>query len=247
MFEMVVSPVESNLMNVLQTKCIFVVFQPAGCSLPSGELKLLERWKHCDQSGRKPSLGVRPEKVSLWKKLKTNGETVIWLLTGSNSGFNSSSRLFTFTRYIYRVWWLMVFCADLCVFGNSYLQYFFSPLSISNTSETFPISTTKNITCVGVSPDGNVAIVVDEGLGRNSSVVRCDQNNVHRTTATQTVCLCCRWSRIVGQSHHASRPSSLPLPQTCQQHLFLTWRQVRNFRTFNLVLYRNEKVNSGCL
>uniref|UniRef100_H3CZ41 PWP2 small subunit processome component n=1 Tax=Tetraodon nigroviridis TaxID=99883 RepID=H3CZ41_TETNG len=32
----------------------------------------------------------------------------------------------------------------------------------NNTSETFPISTTKNITCVGVSPDGSVAIVVDE-------------------------------------------------------------------------------------
>ncbi|MED6249475.1 U3 snoRNP protein [Ataeniobius toweri] len=32
----------------------------------------------------------------------------------------------------------------------------------NNTSETFPISTTKNITCVGVSPDGSLAIVVDE-------------------------------------------------------------------------------------
>lgn len=34
---------------------------------------------------------------------------------------------------------------------------------LSNTSETLPISTTKNIACVGLSPDGNVAIVVDEG------------------------------------------------------------------------------------
>nr|XP_020470918.1 periodic tryptophan protein 2 homolog [Monopterus albus] len=32
----------------------------------------------------------------------------------------------------------------------------------NNTSETLPISTTKNITCVGLSPDGNLAIVVDE-------------------------------------------------------------------------------------
>uniref|UniRef100_A0A3P9M7G7 PWP2 small subunit processome component n=1 Tax=Oryzias latipes TaxID=8090 RepID=A0A3P9M7G7_ORYLA len=32
----------------------------------------------------------------------------------------------------------------------------------NNTSETLPVSTTKNITCVGVSPDGSLAIVVDE-------------------------------------------------------------------------------------
>ncbi|XP_028984892.1 PWP2 small subunit processome component [Betta splendens] len=32
----------------------------------------------------------------------------------------------------------------------------------SNTSETLPISTTKNISCVGLSPDGNLAVVVDE-------------------------------------------------------------------------------------
>ncbi|XP_053273012.1 PWP2 small subunit processome component [Pleuronectes platessa] len=32
----------------------------------------------------------------------------------------------------------------------------------NNTSETLPVSTSKNITCVGVSPDGSVAIVVDE-------------------------------------------------------------------------------------
>ncbi|XP_061910663.1 PWP2 small subunit processome component [Entelurus aequoreus] len=32
----------------------------------------------------------------------------------------------------------------------------------NNTSETLPVSTTKNITSVGVSPDGNLAILVDE-------------------------------------------------------------------------------------
>lgn len=36
-------------------------------------------------------------------------------------------------------------------------------LPCSNTSETLPFSTTKNITCVGLSPDGSLAIVVDEG------------------------------------------------------------------------------------
>lgn len=32
----------------------------------------------------------------------------------------------------------------------------------NNTSETLPFSTTKNISCVGLSPDGSLAIVVDE-------------------------------------------------------------------------------------
>ncbi|XP_023282855.1 periodic tryptophan protein 2 homolog [Seriola lalandi dorsalis] len=32
----------------------------------------------------------------------------------------------------------------------------------NNTSETLPVSTTKNITCVGLSPDRHLAIVVDE-------------------------------------------------------------------------------------
>uniref|UniRef100_A0AAQ6A9M0 Small-subunit processome Utp12 domain-containing protein n=1 Tax=Amphiprion ocellaris TaxID=80972 RepID=A0AAQ6A9M0_AMPOC len=32
----------------------------------------------------------------------------------------------------------------------------------NNSSETLPVSTTKNISCVGVSPDGNLAVVVDE-------------------------------------------------------------------------------------
>ncbi|CAI5638495.1 unnamed protein product [Oreochromis niloticus] len=38
----------------------------------------------------------------------------------------------------------------------------FYSLPCSNTSETLPFSTTKNITCVGLSPDGSLAIVVDE-------------------------------------------------------------------------------------
>jgi len=41
------------------------------------------------------------------------------------------------------------------------LLFFFS-----NRSETLPVSTTKNITCFGVSPDGNLAILVDEGIGK---------------------------------------------------------------------------------
>ncbi|XP_056157267.1 PWP2 small subunit processome component [Lampris incognitus] len=32
----------------------------------------------------------------------------------------------------------------------------------NNKSETLPVSTNKNITCVGISPDGNLAILVDE-------------------------------------------------------------------------------------
>ncbi|TNM93985.1 hypothetical protein fugu_002161 [Takifugu bimaculatus] len=50
--------------------------------------------------------------------------------------------------------------------GNSVISPVGNRISVfdlkNNTSETLPISTTKNITCVGVSPDGNVAIVVDE-------------------------------------------------------------------------------------
>lgn len=59
----------------------------------------------------------------------------------------------------------MFFCVMLSVFLHVCEWEKFAALSsiLSNTSETFPISTTKNITCVGVSPDGNVAIVVDEG------------------------------------------------------------------------------------
>ncbi|XP_051982558.1 PWP2 small subunit processome component [Xyrauchen texanus] len=32
----------------------------------------------------------------------------------------------------------------------------------NNKSETLPVSTTKNITCVGICPDGNLAILIDE-------------------------------------------------------------------------------------
>ncbi|XP_053721921.1 PWP2 small subunit processome component [Synchiropus splendidus] len=50
--------------------------------------------------------------------------------------------------------------------GNAVISPVGNRLSIfdlkNNTSETLPISTTKNITCVGLSPDGNLAIVVDE-------------------------------------------------------------------------------------
>lgn len=42
----------------------------------------------------------------------------------------------------------------------------FCSLSSSNKSETLPVSTTKNITCVGLSPDGNLAVLVDEGKSR---------------------------------------------------------------------------------
>lgn len=48
------------------------------------------------------------------------------------------------------------------------------------------MSTTKNITCVGVSPDGNVAIVVDEGwTDGNNSCELCDC-----PTCVITVCVC---------------------------------------------------------
>ncbi|XP_013867463.1 PWP2 small subunit processome component [Austrofundulus limnaeus] len=50
--------------------------------------------------------------------------------------------------------------------GNAVISPVGNRISIfdlkNNTSETLPISTTKNITCVGLSPDGNLAIVVDE-------------------------------------------------------------------------------------
>ncbi|KAM6894090.1 PWP2 small subunit processome component [Xenentodon cancila] len=54
------------------------------------------------------------------------------------------------------------FCAD----GNAVLSPVGNRVSVfdlrSNTSETLPVSTAKNITCVGLSPDGGLAIVVDE-------------------------------------------------------------------------------------
>ncbi|KAM9836167.1 PWP2 small subunit processome component [Aulostomus maculatus] len=50
--------------------------------------------------------------------------------------------------------------------GNAVISPVGNRLSVfdlkNNTSETLPVSTTKNITCVGVSPDGVLAILVDE-------------------------------------------------------------------------------------
>uniref|UniRef100_A0A3Q3VL60 Small-subunit processome Utp12 domain-containing protein n=1 Tax=Mola mola TaxID=94237 RepID=A0A3Q3VL60_MOLML len=46
-----------------------------------------------------------------------------------------------------------------------------SVFDLKNTSETLPLSTTKNITCVGLSPEGNLAIVVDEGAALLVSLV----------------------------------------------------------------------------
>lgn len=36
-------------------------------------------------------------------------------------------------------------------------------LSLSNKSDTLPLATRYNIKCVGLSPDGRLAIIVDEG------------------------------------------------------------------------------------
>ncbi|KAM3857090.1 PWP2 small subunit processome component [Diretmus argenteus] len=50
--------------------------------------------------------------------------------------------------------------------GNSVISPVGNRVSVfdlkNNTSETLPVSTKKNITCVGLSPDGNLAILVDE-------------------------------------------------------------------------------------
>lgn len=50
--------------------------------------------------------------------------------------------------------------------GNAVISPVGNRISIfdmkNNTSETLPISTAKNITCVGISPNGSLAIVVDE-------------------------------------------------------------------------------------
>lgn len=35
--------------------------------------------------------------------------------------------------------------------------------SLSNKSNTLPLATRYNIKCVGLSPDGRLAIIVDEG------------------------------------------------------------------------------------
>lgn len=39
-------------------------------------------------------------------------------------------------------------------------------VSFSNKSDTLPLATRYNIKCVGLSPDGRLAIIVDEGKGR---------------------------------------------------------------------------------
>ncbi|KAF7689577.1 hypothetical protein HF521_012930 [Silurus meridionalis] len=50
--------------------------------------------------------------------------------------------------------------------GNSVISPVGNRISVfdlkNNKSETLPVSTNKNITCVGLSPDGNTAILVDE-------------------------------------------------------------------------------------
>ncbi|NP_001167056.1 Periodic tryptophan protein 2 homolog [Salmo salar] len=50
--------------------------------------------------------------------------------------------------------------------GNSVISPVGNRISVfdlkNNKSETLPVSTAKNITCVGLSPDGNLAILVDE-------------------------------------------------------------------------------------
>uniref|UniRef100_A0A6Q2XEJ9 Small-subunit processome Utp12 domain-containing protein n=1 Tax=Esox lucius TaxID=8010 RepID=A0A6Q2XEJ9_ESOLU len=50
--------------------------------------------------------------------------------------------------------------------GNSVISPVGNRISVfdlkNNKSETLPVSTTKNIACVGLSPDGNLAILVDE-------------------------------------------------------------------------------------
>ncbi len=109
--------------------------------------------------------------------------------------------------------------------SKKWIKFFFSSLSSSNTSETLPISTTKNITCVGLSPDGNLAIVVDEGkeLQRSEFNVA----SILCVIIRPSLFVWHRWRSAVGQSHHPSRPSSFPLSQACQQHTLLTWWQAR--------------------
>lgn len=43
---------------------VVVVLKPAGSRLPPGKPKLLQGWKLRHQSGGKPHLSVRPEKVN---------------------------------------------------------------------------------------------------------------------------------------------------------------------------------------
>lgn len=44
------------------------------------------------------------------------------------------------------------------------LPCYLFPISHSNKSETLPLATRCNVACVGLSPDGNLAILVDEGI-----------------------------------------------------------------------------------
>uniref|UniRef100_A0A8C2FNJ9 PWP2 small subunit processome component n=1 Tax=Cyprinus carpio TaxID=7962 RepID=A0A8C2FNJ9_CYPCA len=52
--------------------------------------------------------------------------------------------------------------------GNSVISPVGNRISVfdlkNNKSETLPVSTTKNISCLGISPDGNLAILIDEGM-----------------------------------------------------------------------------------
>uniref|UniRef100_A0A8C1DV52 PWP2 small subunit processome component n=1 Tax=Cyprinus carpio carpio TaxID=630221 RepID=A0A8C1DV52_CYPCA len=55
--------------------------------------------------------------------------------------------------------------------GNSVISPVGNRISIfdlkNNKSETLPVSTTKNISCLGISPDGNLAILIDEGMEKS--------------------------------------------------------------------------------
>lgn len=137
----------------------------------------------------------------------------------------------------------MVFCTDLCVFGNSYsISFLLCPSATHQKLFRSPPRRTSRVwVCplMGTWPSWWMKVWGEIRL----------LSDVIRTTSVKQqqpkLCLCCRWCRIVGQSHHASRPSSLPLPQTCQQHLFLTWRPVSNFRPFKLLLEQKWKVKKG--
>uniref|UniRef100_A0A8C2AFH9 PWP2 small subunit processome component n=1 Tax=Cyprinus carpio TaxID=7962 RepID=A0A8C2AFH9_CYPCA len=57
--------------------------------------------------------------------------------------------------------------------GNSVISPVGNRISVfdlkNNKSETLPVSTTKNISCLGISPDGNLAILIDEAVKCHSS------------------------------------------------------------------------------
>uniref|UniRef100_A0A671RHZ4 Periodic tryptophan protein 2 homolog n=1 Tax=Sinocyclocheilus anshuiensis TaxID=1608454 RepID=A0A671RHZ4_9TELE len=56
--------------------------------------------------------------------------------------------------------------------GNSAISPVGNRISVfdlkNNKSETLPASTTKNISCLGISPDGNLAILIDEGMAKST-------------------------------------------------------------------------------